>query len=381
MSPLREVVSVFLRLGVVAFGGPAAHIAMMREELVRRRRWVSDAQFIDLLGITNLIPGPNSTEMAIHLGYTRAGWPGLVAGGACFVVPAMVIVWALAWAYVRYGAQPQVGWLLYGVKPVIIAVVVHAIWALLRTAVKGTLLAAVALAVLALSLIGVNEIALLAAGGLVVPLARGVRGAWVAAAAAPAATVLGGAASAAAQGVTAAASVSLMMLFVTFFKIGSVLYGSGYVLLAFLRNDFVHRLGWLTDRQLLDAIAIGQVTPGPVLTTATFVGYLVGGGAGAVLATVGIFLPSFVFVAASRPLLPKIRASRWTAAFLDGVNVAALGLMAAVTWELARAAVTDWPTALLALVAAVLLIRLKVNSVWLILGGGILGLVARSGAG
>ncbi len=373
--------ALFFKLGVIGFGGPAAHIALMRQEVVKRRKWVSDQRFLDLLGMTNLIPGPNSTEMAIHLGYTRAGWPGLVAGGACFVVPAMVIVWALAWAYVRYGAQPQVGWLLYGVKPVIIAVVVQAIWALLRTAVKGTLLAAVALAVLALSLMGVNEIALLAAGGLVVPLARGVRGAWVAKAAAPAATVLGGAASAAAQGMTVAAPASLTTLFVTFLKIGSVLYGSGYVLLAFLRNDFVHRLGWLTDRQLLDAIAIGQVTPGPVLTTATFVGYLVGGGAGAVLATVGIFLPSFVFVAASRPLLPKIRASRWTAAFLDGVNVAALGLMAAVTWELARAAVIDWLTALLALVAAAVLIRFEVNSVWLILGGGVIGLLYRLIAG
>src|SRR5256712_9547825 len=311
-TPLREVMALFFKLGVIGFGGPAAHIALMREEVVKRRKWVSDERFLDLLGMTNLIPGPNSTEMAIHLGYTRAGGPGLVAGGVCFVVPAMVIVWALAWAYVRYGAQPQVGWLLYGVKPVIIAVVVQAIWALLRTAVKGTLLAAVGLAVLALSLMGAIEIARRAAGGLVVPVARGVRGAWAAAVAAPAATVLGGAASAAAQGVTAAASVSLMMLFVTFLKIGSVLYGSGYVLLAFLRNDFVHRLGWLTDRQLLDAIAIGQVTPGPVLTTATFVGYLVGDGAGAVLATVGIFLPSFVFVAASRPLLPKIPPSRWT---------------------------------------------------------------------
>ena len=373
--------ALFFKLGVIGFGGPAAHIALMREEVVKRRKWVSDERFLDLLGMTNLIPGPNSTEMAIHLGYTRAGGPGLVAGGVCFVVPAMVIVWALAWAYVRYGAQPQVGWLLYGVKPVIIAVVVQAIWALLRTAVNGTLLAAVALAVLALSLIGVNEIALLATGGLVVPVARGVRGAWVAAAAAPAATVLSGATSVAAQGVTAAASVSLMMLFVTFLKIGSVLYGSGYVLLAFLRNDFVHRLGWLTDRQLHDAIAIGQVTPGPVLTTATFVGYLVGGGAGAVLATVGIFLPSFVFVAASRPLLPKIRASRWTAAFLDGVNVAALGLMAAVTCELARAAVVDWLTALLALAAAAVLIRFEVNSVWLILGGGVVGLLYRLIAG
>src|SRR5256886_8367291 len=313
-TPLREVMALFFKLGVIGFGGPAAHIALMREEVVTRRKWVSDERFLDLLGMTNLIPGPNSTEMAIHLGYTRAGWPGLVAGGACFVVPAMVIVWALAWAYVRYGAQPQVDWLLYGVKPVVIAVVVQAIWGLLRTAVKGTLLAAVALTVLALSLIGVNEIALLAAGGLVVPPGRGVRGAWVAAGAPPAGTVPGRAAAAAPQGVTAAASMSLMMLFVTFLKIGSVLYGSGYVLPAFLRNDFVHRLGWRTDRQLLDAIAIGQVTPGPVLTTATFVGYLVGGRARAGLATVGIFLPSFVFVAASRPLLPEIRTSRWAAA-------------------------------------------------------------------
>ena len=373
-SRLREVAAVFLKLGVIGFGGPAAHIALMREEVVTRRKWLSDGRFLDLLGMTNLIPGPNSTEMAIYLGYRRAGWPGLVAGGVCFIVPAMVIVWALAAAYVRYGGEPQVGWLLYGVKPVIIAVVVQAIWGLGRAAVKGTLLAAVALAVFALALMGLDEIALLFAGGLVVPLARGVRGAW-AAAATPAATLLGGAVPAAAQG--AVAPASLATLFFTFLKIGSVLYGSGYVLLAFLRADFVHRLGWLTDRQLVDAIAIGQFTPGPVLTTATFVGYLVAGGPGAVLATVGIFLPSFVFVAASRPLLPKIRAARWTAAFLDGVNVAALGLMAAVTWELARAAVVDWLTALLALAATAVLIRRTVNSAWLVLGGGVAGVVYR----
>src|SRR5437867_10035715 len=376
-TPLREVMALFVKLGVIGFGGPAAHIALMREEVVTRRKWLSDSRFLDLLGMTNLIPGPNSTEMAIYLGYTRAGWPGLLAGGACFIVPAMVIVWALAAAYVRYGGEPQVGWLLYGVKPVIIAVVVQAIWALLRTAVKGTLLAAVALAALVLSLAGVNEILLLLAGGLVVPLARSVRGAGVAVAAAPVATVLGGAVPVVAQGMATGAPLGLTTLFVTFLKIGSVLYGSGYVLLAFLRNDFVDRLHWLTDRQLLDAVAIGQFTPDPVLTTATFVGYLVGGGAGAVLATVGIFLPSFVFVAASRPLLLKIRGSRWTAAFLDGVNVAALGLMAAVVWELAQAAVTDGLTALLALVAAVLFIGSKVNSVWLILGGGGIGLAAR----
>ena len=292
--------------------------------------------------MTNLIPGPNSTEMAIYLGYRRAGWPGLVAGGVCFIVPAMVIVWALAAAYVRYGGEPQVGWLLYGVKPVIIAVVVQAIWGLGRAAVKGTLLAAVALAVFALALMGLDEIALLFAGGLVVPLARGVRGAW-AAAATPAATLLGGAVPAAAQG--AVAPASLATLFLTFLKIGSVLYGSGYVLLAFLRNDFVDRLGWLTDRQLLDAAAVGQFTPGPVFTTATFVGYLVAGWPGALLATLAIFLPSFVFVALSHPLIPRIRGSRLTGCFLDGVNVAARACheerIHAVRWQ--RVCCADMP--------------------------------------
>jgi chromate transporter len=377
---LREVVGLFLKLGCIAFGGPAAHVALFREEVVKRRRWVTDERFLDLLGMTNLIPGPNSTEMAIHLGYTRAGWPGLVAGGACFVVPAMVIVWGLAWAYVRYGAQPQVTGLLYGIKPVIIAVVVQAVWGLLRTAVKGPLLAAIGVAVLALYLVGVNEIALLFAGGAAVLITRGVGAGRAAVGALPLAAFLGGAAPAAGQG-AAVASASLTTLFFTFLKIGSVLYGSGYVLLAFLRSDFVDRLGWLTDRQLLDAVAIGQFTPGPVLTTATFVGYLVGGGPGAVLATLAIFLPSFVFVAASHPLLPRIRASRWTAAILDGVNVAALGLMAGVAWELGRAAIVDAVTAVLAVVSALLLIRFKTGSVWLILGGGAIGIAYRLLAG
>lgn len=377
---LREVIGLFLKLGCLAFGGPAAHIALFREEVVKRRRWVTDERFVDLLGMTNLIPGPNSTEMAIHLGYTRAGWPGLVAGGVCFVVPAMLIVWGLAWAYVRYGALPQVTWLLYGIKPVIIAVVVQAVWGLLRTAVKGPLLAAVGLAVLALYLVGVNEIALLFAGGVAVLVARSVHAGRAAVGAVPIAALLGGPAQAIAQG-AAAASASLTTLFLVFLKIGSVLYGSGYVLLAFLRSDFVERLGWLTDRQLLDAVAIGQFTPGPVLTTATFVGYLVGGGPGAILATLGIFLPSFVFVAVSQPLLPRIRASRWTAAILDGVNVAALGLMAGVAWELGRAAIVDAVTAVLAVASAVLLIRFKTSSVWLILGGGAVGIAYRLVAG
>ena len=377
---LREVVGLFLKLGCIAFGGPAAHIALFREEVVTRRRWVTEERFLDLLGMTNLIPGPNSTEMAIHLGYIRAGWPGLVAGGVCFVVPAMLLVWGLAWAYVRYGAQPQVTWLLYGIKPVIIAVVVQAVWGLLRTAVKGPLLAAVGVAVLALYLAGVNEIALLFAGGLVMLLARSVAARRAAVGAVPIAALLGSAAAVSAQAAVVA-SASLTTLFFVFLKIGSVLYGSGYVLLAFLRSDFVDRLGWLTDRQLLDAVAIGQFTPGPVLTTATFVGYLVGGGPGAVLATVGIFLPGFMFVAASHPLLPRIRASRWTAAILDGVNVAALGLMAGVAWELGRAAIVDVVTAVLAVAAAILLIRFKTTSVWLILGGGAVGIAYRLLAG
>jgi len=374
MSPLREVVGVFLRLGVVAFGGPAAHIAMMREELVRRRRWVSDAQFIDLLGLTNLIPGPNSTEMAIHLGYLRAGAWGLVLGGVCFIVPAMLIVMALAWAYVRWGGLPVAAGVLYGVKPVIIAIVLQAMWGLARTAVRGPLLAGAFVVAAALALAGVHELLVLfGAGGvaaLVVPRRRAVAGAVAALAWATPARVM--AAAAAAGGVT------LGTMTLVFLKIGAVLYGSGYVLLAFLRADFVERLGWLTDRQLLDAVAVGQVTPGPVFTTATFIGFLLAGWTGAVLATVAIFLPSFVFVAASRPLLPRLRGSRRAAAFLDGVNVAALGLMAAVTWQLGRAAVVDPLTAALALAAAVLLVRTRVNSVWLLAAGGALGLAWRA---
>ena len=372
---LAEVARLFFKLGVIGFGGPAAHIAMMRDEVVRRRRWVSDERFLDLLGMTNLIPGPNSTEMAIHLGYVRAGWPGLLVGGSCFIVPAVLIVLTLAWLYVHYGATPAATSALYGVIPVIIAIVAQAIWALGRTAVKGPLPAALGIVVLALSLAGLNELALLFGAGAALMLVRLAR--RPAAAAALVAGALGLPGIALGQGAVAGAGVTLGTLFLTFLKIGATLYGSGYVLLAFLRNDFVHRLGWLSDRQLLDAIAVGQVTPGPVFTTATFVGYVLAGGTGAVLATVAIFLPSFVFVALSHPLLPRIRGSRGAGAFLDGVNVAALGLMAAVTWQLARSAITDWFTAVLAVASGVLLIRWRVNSVWLIIGGGAAGLAYR----
>ena len=358
---------LFLKLGVIGFGGPAAHIALMREETVRRRRWLDDARFLDLLGMTNLIPGPNSTEMAMQLGALRAGWAGLVLGGVCFILPAMLSVLALAWAYVAYGARPEASAALYGIKPVIIAVVAQAAWSLGRTAVKDAGLAVVGAAVVALYAAGADELVLLFGAGLVVLVARGIRREHflllaplsLAAPAAPPA---------------AAPAASLATLGLTFLKIGAVLYGSGYVLLAFLQNDFVVRLGWLTERQLLDAVAIGQFTPGPVLTTATFIGYLVAGWVGGVLATVAIFLPSFFYTALTRPLLPRLRGSPRAGAFLDGVNVAALGLMAAVTWQLGRAAIVDVPTALLALIAAALLLWRGVNSAWLVLGGALVGL-------
>ena len=375
MSARREVAAYFTRLGIVAFGGPAAHIAMMREELVRRRRWVTDEQFLDLLGITNLIPGPNSTEMAIHLGYTRAGAWGLVLGGVCFIVPAMLIVLALAWAYVRWGALPITTSLLYGVKPVIIAIVVQAMWGLARTAVRGPLLAGAFVASAALALAGVHElIVLFGAGVLAMLLAARPR----AVAGAVALLAWASPARALAAATAAAGGVALGTMTLVFLKIGAVLYGSGYVLLAFLRADFVERLGWLTDRQLLDAVAVGQVTPGPVFTTATFIGFVLAGLPGALLATVAIFLPSFVFVAASRPWLPRLRASRRAAGFLDGVNVAALGLMAVVAWQLGRAAIVDTITAALALAAAALLVTTRVNSVWLIAAGGVVGVAWRA---
>ena len=371
---VAEVALLALRLGFTAFGGPAAHIAMLRDEVVTRRKWVTDAHFLDLLGATNLIPGPNSTEMVIHIGQVRAGWRGMIAAGVCFILPAALIVLACAWAYVAFGALPAAGWLLYGVKPVIIAIVAQALWGLLRTAVKGPFLAAVGLVVLALYLLGLNELALLFGGGLLAMLVRNLG--RLARGGRPALALLG--IGAAPLGLAqAAAPLSLPQLFWSFLKIGAVLYGSGYVLLAFLRNEFVVRLGWLTDQQLLDAIAIGQFTPGPVFTTATFVGYLLGGLPGAALATVGIFLPAFVFVGAINPLIPALRRSPWMGGFLDGVNVAALGLMAAVLWELGRSAIVDWLTALLAVASALLLFRLRVNSAWLVLGGGAIALVVR----
>jgi chromate transporter len=368
MSPLTEVAILFLKLGFTAFGGPAAHIGIMHNEVVVKRKWLTDEQFLDLLGATNLIPGPNSTEMAIHVGYLRAGWLGLIVGGMGFILPATFIVLTLSWLYVKFGTTPQVEWLLYGIKPVVVAIIAQALWTLGGKALKNKLLIFIGILVFALYFLGTNEILLLFAGGLVfmfisnVQRLRNIN----------ASALLPLGAMALSQ---AAIPFSLPILFLTFLKIGSVLYGSGYVLLAFLRADFVLRLGWLTDQQLLDAVAIGQVTPGPLFTAATFIGYLLGGTLGALLATLGIFLPSFVFVAISNPLIPKIRNSIWASSLLDGVNASALGLMAAVTFQLAASSLTDLYTVSIMFISLVLLLRYKINSTWLIAGGALAGLV------
>ena len=376
---LKEIAVSFLRLGTTAFGGPAAHIAMMEEEFVRRRGWVSHADFLDMLGATNLIPGPNSTEMAIHIGHQKAGWKGLVTGGVCFIVPAVLIVMAIAWAYVRFGSLPQVQGIMYGIKPVIIAIVLQALWRLVPSAVKSRFLAVIGLIATAGALFGVNPLVVLVGAGVIAASATWINQRRFAEPFAVIPAIRWPGVLPVLKGVSAAAAIvpfSLLGLFLFFLKVGAVLYGSGYVLLAFLQADLVDRLHWLTQSQLLDAVAVGQVTPGPVFTTATFIGYLLGGTTGAIVATIGIFTPSFILVAASRPLIPRIRRSMIAGAFLDGVNAAALALMAAVTLQLSRAALVDVTTGMVAAVSALLLIYSRLNSVWLIFAAGLVGLAA-----
>lgn len=371
---LRDLAWVFLRLGATAFGGPAAHISLMEEEVVRRRRWLSHERFLDLLGAANLIPGPNSTELAIHVGHDQAGWRGLVVAGTCFIVPAMLIAMAIGWAYVHWGALPETTALLYGVKPVIIAVVVQAVWGLVRTAIKTWKLGVLCAVATAASALGVNELIVLIAAGGIVALARsGAARARPAAAFAPI-TQLGPATVAAGVVAPFVAPFGLGPLFLCFLKAGAVLYGSGYVLVAFLRADLVQHYRWLTESQLLDAVAVGQITPGPVFTTATFIGYILDGPTAALVATLGIFLPAFVFVAASGLILPYLRRSPHAGAFLDGVNVASLALMAVVILQLAHDAIVDLPTIALAVVSAALLIGFRVRSTWIVLGGAAIGL-------
>jgi chromate transporter len=373
-ASLGELALVFLKLGTTAFGGPAAHIAMMEDEVVRRRRWMSRDEFLDLLGAANLIPGPNSTELAIHVGHRQCGWAGLITAGVSFILPAVLIVMAFAWAYVRYNSLPEVAGILYGVKPVIIVIVLQALWSLGKTAIKTKFLAAIGLAGVALAWLGVHELVILAGAGLVVVLVRAfsqrddrplLSVGFVILLQSTAATT---------------STFGLLPLFLFFLKVGAVLYGSGYVLLAFIRADLVERWHWLTESQLLDAIAVGQVTPGPVFTTATFIGYVLGGYQGALVGTLGIFLPAFCFVALSGPLVPRLRRSPIAGAFLDGVNVAALSLMMVVTYQLGRASLVDIETLLIGVISGFILFRFHVNSAWLVLAGAIVGwIVSRSG--
>jgi chromate transporter len=370
-----DLAKLFLKLGISAFGGPAAHVAMMEDEVVSRRRWLSRQDFLDLLGATNLIPGPNSTEMAIHIGHRQAGWRGLIVAGTCFIFPAMILVGIISWAYVRYGRLPEAEGILYGVKPVVLAIILQAVWRLGRSALKTRMLIAVGTLAAVLGFLGMNVLAVLFGAGIFMAfaylLASGKRPgltAFLPGVSVAAATATTGAAA-------AATTFGLWAMFLFFVKVGSVLFGSGYVLLVFLRSDLVDRLHWLTESQLLDAIAIGQVTPGPVFTTATFIGYLLSGIPGAVLATAGIFLPAFIFVAISGPLIPRLRRSPIAGAFLDGVNAASLALMAVVMVQLSRAAFVDYATIAIGAASAILLLRYKVNSTWLVLGSAAAGML------
>ena len=370
--PSAVLARVFLRLGLLGFGGPAAHIALMHDEIVRRRRWISNDDFVDLLAATNLIPGPNSTEMAIHIGRRLGGWTGFFIAGACFILPAAITVGTLAFFYVRYGHTPDARALLAGILPVIIAVIADATVQMSRASLKTATAWIVAAVCAALAFYGVNELWLLLAGGAFAAAARTVRAATSIAIFVAVMTT-----AVAATAVAPAIPVTLTRLTLAFLKIGSILYGSGYVLIALLRADFVERWGWLTDQQLLDAVAAGQITPGPLFTTATFIGAVLAGWRGAVLATVAIFLPAFVFVALTQPLIPRIRRSRAAAAFLDGVVAASLGLIAAVVIRLGQVTLVDGFSWLLVTLAFVMLLRWRVNSVWLIAVGGAMGMAFR----
>jgi chromate transporter len=369
---LAEVGAVFLKIGATAFGGPAAHVAIMHDEIVERRKWVDNQHFLDLLGATNLIPGPNSSEMSMHLGFVRAGLPGLIVGGGSFLLPAMLMVLALAWVYQEFGSTPAAEWLLYGVKPVIIPLIVSALITLGQKAVRDRLSIVLGAAAFALYFLGVNFVLLLIGSGLVVMIARNTDRLRPGPRLLIPLPLLGSSLFATPD----AAAFGLGQMFLIFLKIGALLYGSGYVLFAYMHADLVEHLHWLTEQQLIDAIAVGQMTPGPLSTTATFIGYQLGGVPGALLATLGIYLPAFVIVAISNPLIPRIRRSPLASGFLDGVNVAALALMAAVTWELGRAAVVDLYTLTIGLVGAVLLFRYRANSALLVLYGAIMGLLS-----
>ncbi|MGB1374259.1 MAG: chromate efflux transporter [Rhodothermales bacterium] len=377
VSRLRELAGLFAKLGLIAFGGPAAHIAMLEDEVVARRNWMTRQHFLDLVGATNLIPGPNSTEMMMHIGYERAGWKGLIVAGGSFIIPAVTLTALAAWFYVAYGSLPTVAPFLVGIKPAVLIIILGALWRLGKNAIKGWRLAVIAFLVAAGVLAGQSEIVCLLAGGVAGMLWLRSHGdtsdtaeRWV--------TMLflrPGTSQVLAATVAVTATVSLWKLGWFFLKVGFVLYGSGYVLIAFLEGGLVQELGWITQAQLLDAVAIGQFTPGPVLSTATFIGFLIEGIPGAVVATLGIFLPAFLLVGMLNPLIPALRSSVWVSTFLDAVNASAVALMAAVSIEIGLQVLIDPVSIAVALIAAVAVFRYRIGSVWIVLGGGFLGFV------
>ncbi len=384
-ASLSEIALVFLKLGTIAFGGPAAHLAMMEEEFVRRRRWLTEAEFLDRLATANLIPGPSSTEVAVFVGQLKRGWRGLIVAGCCFLIPAALIVLAIAWAYMRFGSLPKVEGVLSAIKPAVVAIVIQAVVKLGRTGVRTIPLAAIAAVSAVLSFLGVGPMLVLVSAGLASAAAwameRRAAGAsslgilngagWQKIVGFP--KIVGGAMAVAAVG--EAAPVGLVRLFFSFLKIGSLIFGSGMVLLAFLQTEFVEHLHWLTEKQLFDAVAVGQFTPGPLSATATFIGYLVAGWMGAVVATVGIFLPGFVLVACIGRFLPRLRRSLVVAAALDGVVAGSLALMAVVAWQLGRASIVDWMTLAVFGASLIALLQFRVNSAWVIAGAAGIGWV------
>jgi chromate transporter len=376
---LAELALVFLKLGTIAFGGPVAHFAMMEDEFVRKRGWITEEDFLDRVAAASLIPGPSSTEVCIFIGRSLGGWRGLIVAGACFIIPAAVLVTLIAAAYVHFGSLPQVEGILRAIKPAVIAIIVQALWNLGKTAAKTWVLAVIGAAAAVLNFVGVSPLLVLMIAGGSSGIVR-----WVQKSGRNPAALCGVfwskvflPAGLTAVAVAAAAPIRLGRLFLSFLKIGSLVFGSGYVLLAFLRAEFVDHLHWLTEKQLIDSVAVGQFTPGPVFTTATFIGYLAGGLPGAAVATLGIFLPGFIFVAISGPLIPKIRRSAAAGAVLDGVVVGSLALIAVVAWQLGKASITDWLTISILAISVILIFRFKINSAWLILGAGVVGWVAK----
>lgn len=374
-ATLGEIALAFFKLGTIAFGGPAAHLAMMEEEFVRRRKWITQEEFLDRLATANLIPGPSSTEVAIFVGQLKGGWRGLIVAGSCFIIPAALIVSVIAWAYVRFGSLPRAQSVLYAIKPVVVAIVIQALGRLSRTGVRTIPLAVIAALAAGLSFTGVNPVLVLVIAGALSAASLAMRGRLLGAGVSGTPKIL--VAAMVATAAAAAVPVGTGRLFLSFLKIGSVVFGSGYVLLAFLQTEFVAHLHWLTNQQLLDAVAVGQFTPGPVFTTATFIGYVVAGGTGAVVATVGIFLPGFVLVAVSGPLIPRLRRSPVFAAALDGVVAGSLALMAVVTWQLGRASIVDWTTLTIFFASLIGLLLFRLNSAWLIAAAAIIGWMIR----